>query len=315
MALSKFHRPKCKSTGYQQKFVPPSSISDPNAINLTPLPRKADPFSDLENETKSPSHRVQSDWQKSKQTAFNQTSYTQATAFQDKAAKAEAIQKAKSNPAGQSKEAKEQKKAKFQMPKIQMPPILADYNKPLSMNDKQMFGCYIQQVQEITVGKNRLEGTSERKKSKAKSKSINKGPSIENLVYTPARAEFMQAFSFQETELNPQEGNFGMSSGFQQPSETNTLGQIDISVEKRVISNRYQQQNATLQKLYIKKDIKSQVSKNQQTKQQNGKKQKSTSNKRKLGPEKGSSRNLLKMKFSPTTEDGRDNESASLVDK
>ena len=215
---SKFHRPKCKSTGYQQNFNPSNSVSEPNAVNMTPLPRRADPYSDIEKEfstNKSPSHRVQSDWQKQKQTVLNQTSYTQITAFQDKAAKAETIQKIKSNPIGQSKESKDQKKAKFQMPKIQMPPILADYNKPLSMNDKQMFGCYIQQVQEITVGKNRLEATSERRKSKTKSKSVNKGPSIENLVYTPARTEFMQAFSFQESELNPQEGNFGISSAHQ----------------------------------------------------------------------------------------------------
>ena len=46
------------------------------------------------------------------------------------------MQKAKSNPVSQTKESKDWKKAKFNMPRIQMPPILADHNKPLSMNDK-----------------------------------------------------------------------------------------------------------------------------------------------------------------------------------
>lgn len=104
----------------------------------------------------------------------------------------ESVQKSKSNPASSTKESKDWKKGKFNMPKIQMPPILADYNKPLSMNDKQMFGCYIHQVQEITTNKTRGDVVaSERKKSKNKQKSVNKGPSIENLVYTPARADFM----------------------------------------------------------------------------------------------------------------------------
>ena len=58
----------------------------------------------------------------------------------------ESVQKSKSNPTSTTKESKDWKKGKFNMPKIQMPPILADYNKPLSMNDKQMFGCYIHQV-------------------------------------------------------------------------------------------------------------------------------------------------------------------------
>ena len=57
----------------------------------------------------------------------------------------EYVQKSKSSAAPHVKEFlnKEWKKTKFNVPKIQMPPIIANHNKPLSLNDKQMFGCYI----------------------------------------------------------------------------------------------------------------------------------------------------------------------------
>lgn len=70
-----------------------------------------------------------------------------------------------------------------------------------------------------------------------------------------------------------------------------------------------------MQKLYIKKDIKSQVTKPQQNKLPNSKKPKNASKQRKIAFERGSSRNLLKTKLSPTTEVDRDNESVIQVEK
>ena len=90
---------------------------------------------------------------------------------------------------------KDWKKTKFNVPKIQMPPIIANHNKPLSLNDKQMFGCYIQQVQEISMPRTRAHESnvlsSDRKGKPSKSKpKVTKGPSLENLVFTPCRAEY-----------------------------------------------------------------------------------------------------------------------------
>ena len=54
-------------------------------------------------------------------------------------------QKSKSSATPHVKDSlnKEWKKTKFNVPKVQMPPILSNHNKPISLNDKQMFGCYI----------------------------------------------------------------------------------------------------------------------------------------------------------------------------
>ena len=57
----------------------------------------------------------------------------------------DAAEKSKSGAPPHVKEmlSKDQKKLKFNVPKVQMPPIMGNYNKPLTLNDKQMFGCYI----------------------------------------------------------------------------------------------------------------------------------------------------------------------------